>query len=73
MTNPGSITHDEILENYKAIKDINHEWTTVTVKEQENNINNARSNTHLNTEKIEKEYNIMPVKEAVLLCIRNYS
>ena len=73
MTNPGTITHDEILYMYKEYKDKEHTYENYTREEQENLLKNGRSNTELNTYKLRNEYpDVLPVHEAVRWCIHNY-
>lgn len=73
MANPGTITHKEILDMYKEIVDKNHSCEYITLEELERNIvKTRRSNCVLNTEKIEKEFKMRNVKEAVRDCLFKY-
>lgn len=66
FTNPGLITHNEILEMIKEILDPNITWDNFTLEEQRKILLADRSNDYLNTDKLSKLYpNIMPIKEAV--------
>lgn len=56
MTNPGLISHNEMLQMYKDIIDPSFTWKNFTIQEQANVINCKRSNNYLDTSKIEKEY-----------------
>ena len=64
LTNPGTITHNEILEMYKDIVDPTFTWSNFTIEEQNQILASKRSNNCLNTEQLEK-YNVMPIKESV--------
>ena len=64
LTNPGAITHNEILEMYKEIVDPTFIWQNFTIEEQNQILASKRSNNFLNTEQLEN-YNVMPIKESV--------
>lgn len=64
LTNPGTITHNEILEMYKEIVDPSFTWANFTIEEQNQILASKRSNNCLNTEQLEK-YNVRPIKEAI--------
>jgi len=54
-TNPGIISHNEILEEYKThIPDFT--WENMTLEEQSKILKSDRSNNHLNTLKVQSEY-----------------
>jgi len=53
LTNPGTITHNEILEMYKEIVDPNFSWSNFSIEEQDAILASKRSNNCLNTEKLE--------------------
>ena len=73
MTNPGTITHDEILGLYKELKDPEHVWENTSPEEQIQMLQNERSNTHLNTSKLESLYPLVwEVKKAVKWCVDGY-
>lgn len=73
LTNPGTITHNEILEMYRDIIDPKFQWTNFTQEEQRSIIASERSNNFLDTTLIETLYpNIDPIKIAVEKCIRQY-
>jgi dTDP-4-dehydrorhamnose reductase len=59
LTNPGTITHNEILEMYKEIVDPNFSWSNFSIEEQNAILASKRSNNCLNTEKLES---ISPIK-----------
>ncbi|AYV77130.1 MAG: dTDP-4-dehydrorhamnose reductase [Barrevirus sp.] len=66
FTNPGSITHNEILEMVREIYDPTFTWQNFTLEEQNQILLSGRSNNLLNTDKLQKLYpNVLPIKEAV--------
>ena len=66
MTNPGVITHNEILTLAKEIYDPNLYWENFSEEEQSKILASGRSNNHLNTNKLQQLYpDIVPVKEAI--------
>jgi len=72
LTNPGAITHNEILEMYKEIVDPSFTWKNFTLEDQNKVLKSARSSNVLKTEKLESLYpNVTPIKEAVRKCIVN--
>ena len=56
MTNPGLITHNEILDMYKEIVDPNFTYKNFTLEEQAEIIKSKRSNNYLDTNKLKTEY-----------------
>jgi dTDP-glucose 4,6-dehydratase len=73
LTNPGLISHNEILEMYKEIVDPSFTWKNFTLEEQAKILASERSNNFLDTTKLEKEYpNILHIREAVKNCLLNY-
>jgi hypothetical protein len=74
LTNPGVITHNEILEMYKEIVDPTFTWKNFSIEEQNQILASKRSNNHLLTEKLEELCpNILPIKEAVRKCLLEYN
>ena len=63
-TNPGVISHNEILGLYRNLVDSNFTWQNFTIEEQDLVLDAKRSNNYLDTTKIE-EYNVPPIKDAV--------
>ena len=49
LTNPGLITHNEILEMYKEIVDPSFTWKNFTLDEQNKILDSGRSNNFLET------------------------
>lgn len=63
LTNPGLISHNEILEMYKEIVDPNFTWKNFTQEEQSKILAADRSNNYLDTSELEKlTNNTKPVK-----------
>ena len=56
LTNPGYISHNEILELYKENINPDFKWDNMTIEEQNNILLSERSNNILNTEKLQKLY-----------------
>jgi K+-sensing histidine kinase KdpD len=52
LTNPGLITHNEILEMYKEIVDPDFTWSNFTIDEQNQILASKRSNNCLDTTKL---------------------
>ncbi len=73
LTNPGVISHNEILELYKEIIDNDFKWENFTEEEQRKILLSDRSNNHLDTTKLTTLYpNIKNIKESVILCLTEY-
>lgn len=67
FTNPGAISHNEILQLYKDYIDPNFTWSNFTVEEQAKVIVAPRSNNLLDTQRIESEFpQILPIKESLI-------
>jgi 3,5-epimerase/4-reductase len=66
FTNPGLISHNEILEMYKEIVDPDFTWNNFTIDEQNAILDSGRSNNYLDTSKLEKLYpDVKNIKESV--------
>ena len=73
LTNPGFITHNEILQMYKEIVDPTFTWKNFSIIEQNNILSSKRSNNFLDTTRLEELYpNINNIKNAVKLCLERY-
>tara|TARA_B100000242_G_scaffold281412_1_gene241657 strand:- start:194 stop:1084 length:891 start_codon:yes stop_codon:yes gene_type:complete len=73
LTNPGLISHNEILEMYKNIVDSDFKWENFTVEEQDKILDGRRSNNFLDTKKIEELYpDLIHIKESVKKILKNY-
>lgn len=66
LTNPGLISHNEILKMYREIVDTNFVWKNFSEKEQRKILTSDRSNNYLDTQKLEQMYpDIKNIKESV--------
>ena len=72
FTNPGVISHNEILEMYRDIVDKDFKWKNFTIEEQNKILASKRSNNFLETNKLEKNYNVMNIKDSVKWCLDNW-
>jgi len=66
LTNPGLISHNEILEMYREIVDPEFKWANFTIAEQNEILAAGRSNNYLDTTRLESLYpTVTPIKESV--------
>jgi len=66
LTNPGLISHNEILEMYREIVDPEFTWNNFTIDEQRAILDSGRSNNFLDTTRLETLYpNVKPIRESV--------
>jgi 3,5-epimerase/4-reductase len=66
LTNPGLISHNEILEMYREIVDPEFTWKNFTIEEQDQILLAKRSNNFLDTSKLKKLYpEVNDIKTAV--------
>jgi 3,5-epimerase/4-reductase len=73
FTNPGVISHNEILELYKEHIDKDFKWENFTLEEQNKVLDSKRSNNHLDTTKLETLFPfIKNIKESLKDIIINY-
>ena len=56
LTNPGVISHEEILEMYREIVDPTKTWKTMTYAEQSVMLKSKRSNNYLETTRLQEWY-----------------
>lgn len=74
LTNPGLISHNEILEMYKEIVDPTFVWKNFSPEEQRKILSADRSNNYLDTTLLETLYPQMDsIKEGIRKCLINYS
>uniref|UniRef100_A0A2N9FCM0 UDP-glucose 4,6-dehydratase n=1 Tax=Fagus sylvatica TaxID=28930 RepID=A0A2N9FCM0_FAGSY len=67
FTNPGVVSHNEILEMYKNYIDPNFKWVNFTLEEQAKVIVAPRSNNELDASKLKKEFpELLPIKESLI-------
>lgn len=60
FTNPGVISHNQILEMYRELVDNSFTWTNFTLEEQAEVIRAERSNNYLDASKLHKEFPDLP-------------
>tara|TARA_B100001093_G_C26846767_1_gene1023188 strand:- start:693 stop:1586 length:894 start_codon:yes stop_codon:yes gene_type:complete len=74
LTNPGLISHNQILEMYKEIVDPKFTWKNFSQEDQAKILDSDRSNNYLDTQKLKNLYpNILNIKESVkkmLICYK---
>jgi hypothetical protein len=67
FVNPGTISHNEILELYKKYIDPTFTWVNFTEEEQNSILKARRSNNELDATKLLKEFPHIPhIKEAII-------
>ena len=71
FTNPGTISHNDILTMYKELVDETFTWTNITIEEQDTILMSKRSNNQLNTDKLESKYNISNIKDSIKIIFYN--
>ena len=73
LTNPGVISHNEILEMYKEYVDKSFSWDNFSIEEQRKVIACDRSNNLLDTTKLENfAPEVRHIKDAVRELLKNY-
>ena len=73
LTNPGLISHNEILEMFKEIVDPNFIWKNFTKDEQSKILASDRSNNYLDTTRLIKLYpEIKNIKDSIRNCLLEY-
>ena len=73
FTNPGAISHNEIMMLYKKHIDPNFTWINFTEEEQNAILKSKRSNCHLDTTKLEACYRVTEIHEALDSLLRDTS
>lgn len=67
FTNPGVVSHNEILGMYRDYIDPNFAWKNFTLEEQAKVIVAPRSNNELDASKLKKEFpELMSIKESLI-------
>lgn len=66
FTNPGSISHNEILELYKMIIDPTKTWENFDIQDQNKILKSKRSNNYLDTKKLENKYQVKNIRDATI-------
>lgn len=73
LTNPGLISHNEILEMYRDIVDSDFRWKNFTIEDQNEILDSKRSNNYLDTCKLQSWYPDIPnIKESVKQILHKY-
>jgi len=73
LTNPGLISHNEILQMYKEIVDNDFTWNNFTQEEQRKILAADRSNNFLETKKLQTLYpTIKTIRNSVRECLIQY-
>jgi dTDP-glucose 4,6-dehydratase len=73
LTNPGVISHNEILEMYKEIVDNTFTWKNFSIEEQNQILSSKRSNNKLNTDTLKTFFpEIKNIKDSVRECLERY-
>jgi dTDP-4-dehydrorhamnose reductase len=65
LTNPGLISHNDILEMYREIVDNDFKWENFSIEEQREILASERSNNFLNTSRLESLYKVKNIKDSV--------
>jgi len=73
LTNPGVISHNEILEMYKETVDPSFTWKNFTLEEQAKVIASGRSNNRLETDKLASKYPVSDIKTSVRAALSKMS
>jgi nucleoside-diphosphate-sugar epimerase len=73
LTNPGLITHNEILEMFRDIVEPNFEWKNFCLEDQQKILSSDRSNNFLDTTRLQSLYpNTNNIKIAIRRCLIKY-
>jgi dTDP-glucose 4,6-dehydratase len=73
LTNPGLISHNEILEMYKEIVDPDFTWNNFSQEEQRKILAADRSNNFLDTTRLQKMYPaVLNIKDSIRNCLVEY-
>ncbi|XP_035549685.1 trifunctional UDP-glucose 4,6-dehydratase/UDP-4-keto-6-deoxy-D-glucose 3,5-epimerase/UDP-4-keto-L-rhamnose-reductase RHM1-like [Juglans regia] len=67
FTNPGVLSHNDVLEMYKRYIDPDFKWANFTLEEQAKILASARSNTELDATKLKTEFpELLSIKESLI-------
>lgn len=67
FTNPGVISHNEILELYRDYIDTDFKWVNFDLQEQAQVIVAPRSNNELDASKLKTEFpDLLPIKDSII-------
>ena len=74
LTNPGTISHNEILDMYIKYVDSDFKYENFSIEEQYSILASERSNNKLDTSKLKEMYpNVMSISESVEHLLKSYS
>ena len=74
LTNPGVITHSQILKLYKKHVNPDFVWKTMSIEEQDKMLAARRSNNYLDTSTLKSFYaGLLNVEEAVEMVLKNWN
>lgn len=65
LTNPGLISHNDILEMYREIVDKEFKWDNFSIEEQRQILASERSNNFLDTSRLESLYKVKNIKDSI--------
>jgi dTDP-4-dehydrorhamnose reductase len=71
LTNPGSISHNRILEHYRNIIDSTFTWKNFDINEQDKILSSKRSNNLLDTTKLIEKYMVDNIEDAIIKLLHN--
>ena len=72
LTNPGVVSHNEILEMYREEVDPDHKWQNFTVDEQSELLAAPRSNNCLDTTRLQSTCQVPHIKDSVRSILRQW-
>jgi 3,5-epimerase/4-reductase len=73
LTNPGTISHNEILQLYQKYVDPDFTWKNFTIEEQDKILLSKRSNNHLSTDLLQQWFpGVNPIHVAIENCLKNW-
>lgn len=73
LTNPGLISHNEILEMYRELVDKDFTWKNFSKEDQSQILKSERSNNYLDTQKLTLLYpQILSIKDSIRKCLLEY-
>lgn len=73
LTNPGAISHNEIMTLYKKHIDPNFTWMNFSEEEQNAILKSKRSNCELDTTKLQIDYHVTEIHDALDNLLKNIS
>lgn len=70
FTNPGPVTHSNVLDMYRELLQPNHKWDIFSLEEQSKILKAPRSNCVLDSSKLAAEYPLTPALTAIRAVVR---